>query len=64
MNLKDGDYTLEEGAAWIIVKGFSIRILSANGVVMVDVYKEGKEMDLPIASAYASDNETATGETE
>ena len=62
-NLKDDDYNLEEGAAWLIVKGFSIRILSANGVVMVDVYKEGKEMDLPIASACAQDEDIATDDT-
>jgi hypothetical protein len=57
MNLKDDDYTLTEGAAWFTVKSFSIRILSTDEGVVVDIYNEGEEMELPIASTYAFDNE-------
>jgi hypothetical protein len=65
MNLKDDDYTLTEGAAWFAVKGFAIRILSTDEGVVVDVWKDGGEMDSPIASTYAydSDIETIEGET-
>jgi hypothetical protein len=65
MNLKDDDYTLEEGAAWFTVKGFAIRILSTDEGVVVDIWKDGGEMDSPIASTYAhdSDIETIEGET-
>ena len=63
MNLKDDDYTLEEGAAWFTVKGFAIRIRSTDDGVVVDIYKDGEEMDSPIASTYAHDEDIATGET-
>jgi hypothetical protein len=65
MNLKDDDYTLTEGVAWFTVKSFSIRILSTDEGVVVDVWKDGGEMDSPIASTYAydSDIETIEGET-
>lgn len=63
MNLKDDDYTLEEGAAWFTVKGFSIRILSTDEGVVVDIWKDGGEMDSPIASTYAFDQEIATDDT-
>ena len=56
-DLKDDDYTLTEGAAWFTVKGFSIRILSTDEGVVVDIYSEGEEMESPIASTYAFDNE-------
>jgi hypothetical protein len=63
MNLKDDDYTLEEGAAWFTVKGFAIRIQSTDEGVAVDVWKDGGEMDSPIASTYAYDQDIATDET-
>ena len=64
MNLKDDDYTLEEGAAWFTVKGFSIRILSTDEGVVVDIWKDGGEMDSPIASTYAHDEDIVTIEGE
>jgi hypothetical protein len=63
MNLKDDDYTLSEGAAWFTVKEFSIRILSTDEGVVVDIYNEGEEMELPIASTYAHSEDIATDET-
>jgi hypothetical protein len=53
--LKDGDYVLTEGAGWFTVKGFAIRILSTDEGIVVDVYRDGNEMDSPIASTYAFD---------
>jgi hypothetical protein len=63
MNLKDDDYTLEEGAAWFTVKGFSIRILSTDEGVVVDIYELGNEWE-PLASTYAHDSDIATIEGE
>jgi hypothetical protein len=56
-DLKDDDYTLTEGAAWFTVKSFAIRILSTDEGVVVDIWKDGGEMDSPIASTYAFDHE-------
>ena len=53
----DGDYVLAEGAAWLEVKNFAIRVFSTDEGVVVDVYKNGDEMNDPIASAYAFDQE-------
>ena len=63
MNLKDDDYTLEEGAAWFTVKGFSIRILSTDEGVVVDIYESGNEWE-PLASTYAFDSDIKTIEGE
>ena len=57
MKLPDADYVLTEGAAWIEVKGFSIRIMSTDEGVIVDVYAKNKENDGPIAATYAFDSE-------
>jgi hypothetical protein len=56
-SLEDGDYTLTEGAGWFSVKGFSIRIMSTDEGVVVDVYEDGKEMGSPVSSTYAFDSE-------
>ena len=55
--LEDSDYRLTDGAGWFAVKGFAIRINSTDEGVVVDVYKNGAEMDTPIASTYAFDSE-------
>lgn len=55
--LPDGDYVLKDGAAWLEVKGFAVRILSTDEGIVVDVYKNGAEMDSPITSTYAFDAE-------
>jgi hypothetical protein len=59
MNLKDDDYVLEEGAGWFTVKGFSVRILSTDEGLLVDIYKEGEEMEDPIASTFAHGEEVS-----
>jgi hypothetical protein len=59
--LTDTDYVLTEGAAWFTVKGFAIRIHSTDEGVVVDVFKDGDYTET-IASTYAFDNETTTGE--
>lgn len=60
--LIDDDYILTEGAAWLDVKGFSVRIHSTDEGVVVDIYdatvaKTG-DFDLAlITSAFAFDHE-------
>jgi hypothetical protein len=63
-NLTDGDYTLSEGAGWFTVKGFAVRIQSTDEGVVVDVYKDGAEMEEVITSTYAFDNELLDDEEE
>ena len=55
--LKDDDYKLSEGAAWIEVKNFAIRIHSTDEGVIVDIFKNGEYAEA-IASTYAFDTET------
>jgi len=57
MKLPDADYVLTDGAAWIEVKGFSIRIMSTDEGVIVDVYAKNKENNGPITTTYAFDSE-------
>jgi hypothetical protein len=63
-SLKDNDYTLSEGAAWLEVKNFAIRIHSTDEGVSVDIYRNGDEMADALATAYAFDNETTNQEEE
>ena len=63
-SLTDNDYTLSEGAAWIEVKNFAIRIHSTDEGVSVDIYRNGDEMADALATAYAFDNETTNQEEE
>jgi len=53
--LTDGDYTLADGAAWLSVGTFAIRIHKTDEGVVVDVYKNGREDEDAIASCYAFD---------
>jgi len=47
--IKDGDYTLKDGAAWIELRGVVFRLTSVvHGVVHVDAYESGKEMHQPL----------------
>lgn len=55
--LKDGDYLLKDGAAWLEVDGFSIRVARTDEGVAVDIYKNGHEMEDAIASTYAFTSE-------
>lgn len=53
--LKDGDYMLIDGAAWIKAKQFSIRIRTTiNGIIVV-VYGENKIKHLACAAALDTD---------
>ena len=59
--LKEGDYTLADGAAWIALDGLSIRITRQPGgigrdgrpltvpSIAVTVYRDGQEMEDPLA---------------
>ena len=62
MELKDGDYELVDGAAWFTVKGAAIRIASTDEGVVVDIYRNHKEMEDAVASAYVFDSELADDE--
>lgn len=64
MNLKDDDYVLEEGAAWFTVEGFSVRILSVDEGLWIAVYKNGEEMEDPVASTFAYKGEELVKEGE
>ena len=57
MTLEDGDYELVDGAAWLAVKGFSVRIFSRVNGIDVFIYKNGAEDEGPISSTFAADSE-------
>jgi hypothetical protein len=60
LNLEDGaDYDLPPGArcVWIGVKDFAVYIVSTDEGVVVDIFANGCEMEEPLASAYAFDQE-------
>lgn len=61
--LTDGDYVLVDGAAWVEVNGFAIRVHATDEGVVVDIYKSGAEMDEPLASTYAFTSELEEGES-
>lgn len=50
MKLSDGDYILTEGAAWVEVQGFAVRIRGDSSGLAVDVYKSGEEGEDTLAS--------------
>ena len=50
MNLIDQDYILTEGAAWVEVQGFAVRIRANSSGLAVDVYKSGEEGEDTLAS--------------
>jgi hypothetical protein len=62
--LSDGDYTLSEGAAWLEVKGFAVRVHQTDEGVCVDVYRNGQEDESPLASCYAFDSDAQDCEGE
>ena len=43
MKLLDGDYLLAEGAAWLEVQGFAVRVRATPKGLSVEVYKNGQE---------------------
>src|SRR5574340_354967 len=52
VQLEDDDYVLSEGAAWIEVDGFAIRIHSDNGVVAIEAYEPQEGLSEPFQSMY------------
>jgi hypothetical protein len=55
--LKDGDYTLADGNAWLTVGNVSIRISATDQGVVCDMYRRGDEMSDAIASCYVFNTE-------
>ena len=43
MKLLDGDYILAEGAAWLEVQGFAVRVRATPKGLSVEVYQSGQE---------------------
>lgn len=44
LKLKDGDYVLEDGCAWVAVGGFAVRLFThPSGGVRITVCPDGKE---------------------
>lgn len=67
-DLNDDDYKLAEGAAWIEVKGFAIRIHATDEGVVADIFSD-RELRLdpfcePLASTYAFDSDCLETEDE
>lgn len=58
--LVDGNYELTDGAAWLGVKGFSVRIRGTDEGVVADIYARGAEMSESIAGTWAHDNDALT----
>ena len=48
MNIKDGDYVLEDEAAWLEVGRFAVRLAYQDGSLSIGVYKTGREMEDPV----------------
>jgi len=57
MKLKDGDYELVDGAVWLAVRGFAVRIFSTDNGIDVRIYKNGAEDEGAIAATFAADSE-------
>jgi len=57
MKIEDGDYELVDGAAWLAVRGFAVRIFSTDNGVDVRIYKNGAEDEGAIAATFAADFE-------
>lgn len=55
--LKDDDYVLIDGAAWIEVKGFAIRLAATDNGVSMAAYRSGDEMSPAIINCCAFDSE-------
>jgi hypothetical protein len=55
--LPDGDYELVEGAAWLGIKGFSVRVQATDEGVVADIFARGDEMSESIAGTWAHDND-------
>ena len=60
MNLSDGDYVLTEGAAWVEVQGFAVRVRITSEGLVLDVYQSGQEASGPIDSFYVEAPDAAS----
>ena len=49
--LKDDDYTLTDGAAWLDVKTLSVRIHSNEDGIIISVYRD-KDYDTLVSQEY------------
>jgi len=65
-HLTDDDYVLVDGAAWLTVGKFSVRVHTTDEGVAVDIYALGHEFPDSLAGTYAytSDAEEALAEAE
>ena len=51
--IRDGDYLLKDGAAWIEVNGIAFRILGrGRNKATIEAYVSGKEMEDSISMSY------------
>lgn len=61
-NLPDSDYELSDGAAWLGVGKFSIRVIQTDEGVVVDIYGRDQEDESPVASTWAHNDDVVQGE--
>ena len=60
MKLLDGDYVLAEGAAWLEVQGFAVRVRATPKGLSIEVYKSGQEASGELDSLFVGvDHESA-----
>ena len=59
MKLKDGDYVLSEGAAWIEVGKYAIRIRTTQkgDGIGIEVFQNGKEFNDPVDQCWVFDSD-------
>ena len=63
--LRDGDYVLKDGCAWLRIKNISVRVHETDEGVVTDLWPVGAEFgDEPIASTYAFFSEAEKEEGE
>jgi len=57
--LTDGDYVLTEGAAWVEVQGFAVRLRATPEGLKIDVYKNGHEDGGELGSLFVGVDDAA-----
>ena len=59
MNIPDGDHILTDGAAWLEIGRFAIRIrkTTAGDGVGVEVYESGKEFNEPVDQCWVFESD-------
>jgi len=60
-DLIDGDYELVEGAAWLEVGPFAVRVFLQRGGLVVDVYNSAEVMSDPLGFVYVEMPDVSTG---